>query len=194
MNDSRTSIDGTASTPASKGSRLSRRLRRVLATGAAVLAVGATSAGILATGTQAAHADPYWVTLNAGNSGLALDVSGAATWPSAPVIQWYDNGGANQHWHVPGSSDYGEIINQNSGLCLTTDGNAGDQLYQDTCTGSPGQLWWSSNLFDDTWAFTTNPYSGLSIDVYGNSQWAGASIDGWYGNGQLNQWFTAIGA
>jgi hypothetical protein len=36
-----------------------------------------------------------------------------------------------------------------------------------------------------------NPYFGLTVDVYGNSYIAGAAIDGWSYNGQMNQWFNS---
>ena len=74
-------------------------------------------------------------------------------------------------------------------MCLATDGVAGHQLYQEPC---------SPNLVRfETWNVTSdapgmnfyNPYFGLSVDVYGNSYTAGAAIDGWSYNGQMNQWF-----
>src|SRR4051812_26841522 len=76
--------------------RLSARAQRLWVAVAAALAVaGATSA--LA---PAAHADTYY-KLVAHNSALTLDVQGGSTAPGAPVIQWYDNGGANQRWTLP---------------------------------------------------------------------------------------------
>jgi hypothetical protein len=53
------------------------------------------------------------------------------------VIQWYPTGGANQAWQIGGSDNgnpelpQGYIANVNSGMCLATDGTAGDQLFQE---------------------------------------------------------------
>ena len=76
-----------------------------------------------------------------------------------------------------------------SGKCLTTDGVAGHQLFQWTCTGSPLQVW--SGSFADTFRSTPlkNHSSGLSMDVNGGSRWAGAAIIAWYPNNADNQYF-----
>ena len=141
---------------------------------------------------------PWWT------ADLRLDVSGASTQPGAPVIDWFVNNGTNQRWvfQIPATPPGGvpiecingtcayEIINQNSGQCLTTDGVAGDQLYQWPCNGS-GQQLWSTNLGNLSNATDTiqNTSSGQCVDVYGWDPFPGARIDAWPCNGGANQDF-----
>jgi hypothetical protein len=130
---------------------------------------------------------------------LMLDVSGASLSPGAPVIQWWSNGGANQKWDfqpMPDGTD--EIIDVNSGQCLTTDGIAGDGVYQDPCVGEDNQEWWTNlQPVGFYWiGYQNTPYpiqsvsSGLYLDVNGDSPWPGATIDTWYWNGDANQYFA----
>jgi Ricin-type beta-trefoil lectin domain-like len=167
--------------PGRRRSRLSLRL--AMLAGAALLGSGALAAPALAN-TFESNVTPL------NTFYLQLDVSGASTQPGAPVIDWYSNGGANQKWffsQVIASGEY-EIANQNSGLCLTTDGVAGDQLYQEPCNESAGQIW-ITNLSPSNNNYTSiqSALSGLYLDVYGNTSWPGASIDTWYWNGGSNQ-------
>ena len=194
---SRTAAGTASSTPAadstsSAAPTRSRRLRRLAA--GAVLTAG--TAGLVAAGAGVASANPTFTThLTPDNTFfLQLDVSGASTAPGAPVIDWYSNGGANQVWTFvdQGGGNY-EIVNQNSGQCLTTDGVAGDQLYQFYCLNGPGQRWQTGLTGNPADAFVAkniyNPAYGLDVDVYGDSAWPGAAIDAWYPNGGYNQSF-----
>jgi hypothetical protein len=127
---------------------------------------------------------------------LVLDVSGASTQPGAPVIDWWQNGGSNQGWtFVPNGSgpNIYEIINDNSGQCLTTDGVAGDQVFQDPCSSSLLQLWHTplNPSSAESWAIQ-NVGSLLFLDVSGDNAWPGASIDTWTWNGGSNQLFVAL--
>jgi hypothetical protein len=177
--------------------RFFRRSRAALA-GLAVC--GGLTAGTLAAtagpaAAQSADAQSYG-TLTAYSSGLNLDVSGASTAPGGVVIQSYANGGADQNWSVPAVYTTGRIRNQNSGMCLTTDGVAGDQLYQKPCLRRLAryQRW---HVYLAAFAANTvtfyNPAFGLAVDVYENSTQAGAPIDAWPLNGQMNQFFTEGG-
>lgn len=153
---------------------------------AATIAVGAGSA-------QASTSFTIHVTPNS-SFGLLLDVSGGSTSPGGGVIQWYANGGANQAWTFEsfGGNTY-EIVNDNSGMCLSTDGVAGDELYQMPCVGASFELWQTGLNPSSVSAYPIyNAWSGLYVDVSGASPWAGASIDGWYWNGGSNQYFAAI--
>lgn len=165
--------------------------------------------GVVATATAASATPPYHTVagtsshvISENNDSLVVAVSGAANWAGAPVIQWYNTGGSEQHWYfdtVEDSSNtpypyeqYSTVYllrNANSGLCLDTDGNAGDQLVQTTCNANDyGQwfgvstYWWGSTFYDIG--------STLYLDVSGNSYGAGAAIDEWYWNGNGNQIFT----
>jgi Ricin-type beta-trefoil lectin domain-like len=72
-----------------------------------------------------------------------------------------------------GTGNTYEIVNVNSNMCLTTDGVAGDQVYQEPCTDSPDQLW-DTNM-GSTANYTTmqSDYSYLYLDVNGDSPWPG---------------------
>jgi hypothetical protein len=75
-------------------------------------------------------------------------VSGGSTSAGAPIIQWWADSGAEQEWLLPRKYRNGEIYNQNSGMCITTDGVAGDQLYQDYCSNSENQRWYAEYQLD----------------------------------------------
>ena len=125
---------------------------------------------------------------------LMLDVSGASTQAGAPVIDWYANGGANQSWSfVPsGGTHTYEIVNGNSGQCLTSDGVPGDQVYQFPCVSSPTQQWRTNLATSPNYCMIQNVASGLYLDVSANSVWPGTAIDTWYYNGNSNQYFGTI--
>jgi hypothetical protein len=71
--------------------------------------------------------------------GGCLDVVGAGT-SSGTAVDWYPcNGTVAQTWDHKSS---GELVNPNSGLCLTDPGNTtGSALDVATCTGATGQHW-----------------------------------------------------
>ena len=173
-----------------------RRPRRAVRISAAlaVLAVPALLGATLAGPASASAGFTTHVTPN-NTFALLLDVSGGSTYPGAPVIDWYANGGQNQNWlflPVNGGNTY-EIINVNSNMCLTSDGVAGDQVYQEPCDEGTVQQWQTSLTPGSVYTYTIkNIYSGLYLDVSGDSPWAGASIDTWYYNGGQNQYFGAV--
>jgi hypothetical protein len=166
-----------------------RRLTAVVATALAGVAL-AVVPGV----ANAQQLNSVAIGTDASANFLVLDVAGASTSQGAGVIQWYGTGGANQRWNFVQTGDATqEIVNQNSGMCLTTDGVAGDQLYQMRCLNSPLQQWrgtlprsWSGFLNGST---LVNPYSGLGVDVAGGSGKAGTSIIGWSAKDSINQHF-----
>jgi hypothetical protein len=168
-------------------------LRRFSRRAALGVAAGVVGVG-LAAQPSAAHAENYF-KLSAHHDALVLDVQGGSTKARAPIVQWYDNGGSNQHWTLPLGLDEsfdarGNIRNQRSGMCLTTDGVAGHQLFQYPCQtradGRPvaGQNWWVKRVNVDgirpasTWI--QSPDFDLVVDVSGYSYTPGAAIDAWY--------------
>jgi hypothetical protein len=88
----------------------------------------------------------------------------------------------------------GLIQSLNSGMCLTTDGVAGDQLYQTPCIPRLAryQGWSVVDIYPpDGWVQGAyNPILSLCIDVYRDSNAAGAPIDAWPCKGQNNQEFV----
>jgi ricin-type beta-trefoil lectin protein len=182
--------------------RIARRLAAAATASAAALGCAVATGG-------AAHADtvtyvvspgtaPYWIA--ATNTGMPIAVAGAANWAGARIIQWYNTGGDEQKWYFDGvydtSDDYiGFMLrNKNSGLCIDTDGVAGDVLVQTSCNPyDRGQLFWDEQDqdalgFPEGWDFT-NIGTGLKLDVSGASTNEGADIDLWYDNGGINQHF-----
>ena len=132
-------------------------------------------------------------------------MSERSTQAGAPVIDWDEDYaaeyGAEQEWRfLPlGVESDGEpeyfIVNQNSGQCLTTDGVAGDQLYQWPCGeyGSEQQVWATNlNPSNAGGLFTIRSVSsGLYVDLKGWNPFLGASIDAWPSTGGANQVFYA---
>ena len=76
---------------------------------------------------------------HASRAGGCLDVNAAGTSPGT-AVKWYPcNGTAAQNWTHQAN---GELVNPNSGLCLTDPGNnPATALDIDTCTAAAGQIW-----------------------------------------------------
>src|SRR6185437_7118723 len=100
---------------------------------------------------------------------------------------------SNQNFEYPSSNgQVSEIVAQKSGMCVTTDGVAGDAVSQQPCTGSAGQEWeaetWTTWWLPGSLLMTfQNPASGLVLEIYGDSYSPGATIDAWYPDGGYNQ-------
>jgi Ricin-type beta-trefoil lectin domain-like len=174
-------------TPSSR--RTTRFLRMATSSAAALALAAPVAANAQSLGSVA-------IATNISQYSLVLDVSGGSTSAGANVIQWYGHGGANQRWNfveLPNGNE--RIVNQKSGMCLTTSGVAGQQLYQWYCNGDARQEWQGtlSNVFADNFfslgSFLVNPASGLRVDISGASAQAGAAVVGWYQNGNKNQRF-----
>ncbi|MDT3443340.1 MULTISPECIES: RICIN domain-containing protein [unclassified Pseudofrankia] len=148
------------------------------------------AAVVLGVASPARAASPYY-QFKSVRSGLTLDVNGGSTAPGAQVIQWSSNGGDNQRWALFLTGNQGQVVNKKSGLCLNFDGVVGHTLTQEPCDGRFTELWQFQVAADGTFQLR-NYWSGLYADVYGDSLWPGAPIDGWYGNGALNQQFVSV--
>ncbi|WP_042370951.1 RICIN domain-containing protein [Streptacidiphilus neutrinimicus] len=178
-----------------------KRIRRV----SAALTVAAAAAAIaLGPGAGAANAStsygstPYWIAPVYDSQEIAVaDSSGSV---GARLIQWYNDGGNEQKWYFDGvynaQGQYQgfDLRNKNSGMCMDTDGNAGDTLFQTYCNeADTGQIFTNYanfNEFGVTVSYTfINKETGLALDVSGYSYGEGANLDLWYQNGQANQAF-----
>lgn len=179
--------------------------RGALRAGAAAL----TASAVLGAGVGAAHASASasytsggytvyqssqakWIT--AEHDGMNVAVADNGTDAGHRVVQWYNDGGAEQKWYFDQVYDSASgfegylLRNQNSGLCLSTDGNAGDTLFQDYCNPANVAEWFTVGTSGaDNRIF--NRHTGLYLDVSGYSYAAGADMDLWYWNGYSNQWF-----
>ena len=178
--------------------RIDHRASRLLAVAAVGLAgLGATAGAAHAdeTGWGVSWSGPYLIT--ASYDLQAVAVSGGATSGGAPIIQWPSYGGNEQLWEFgtetyDGVYDGTLIMNVNSGLCLNTDGVAGDQLDQEICyDGNPNELY-NVNGSLGSYDSISNVGSGLYLDVSGYSWNEGAAIDLWYQNNQPNQTFETV--
>jgi hypothetical protein len=170
-----------------------RRVKRALAATAALTAALPVLAGVTAGPASASSYSAMNVYLSPDStaSTMFVDVSGASQSWGAQVIQWSLNGGANQKWNIQNLADGNkEFVNANSGQCLTTDGVAGDGVYQFPCVGAQSQEW-STNLVVGNFHnyAIKSASSGLYLDVSGDSSNQGAVIDTWYRNGGGNQYF-----
>jgi hypothetical protein len=150
-------------------------------------------AGVFNSGAYSPSTHPWY------SVPLLMDVSGGSTVPDTTVIQYAWNGGHNQQWYVlPTDSGYAELVNRNSGQCLSVYGNsasAGTRLVQYPCSGTPNQQWYlgvyqgNSNILGQTKVLTSRS-SGLVADVSGASTSNNATIEQWYPNGNWNQnWY-----
>ena len=166
------------------------RRRRKVSIGLAVAAVA--TMGTFAASPASAE-ENFYSQLTILSSGYSLDVQGDSRAIGAPIDVWYENSGGNQQWLFPATDgQVGEISSEDSQMCITTDGVAGDALYQFPCVGAATQQWQVSRT--TTWwsdggpIFTfENPATGLVMDVYGDSYSPGAEVDAWYPNGNANQ-------
>ena len=123
-------------------------------------------------------------------SGLVADVSGASQTAGTQVIQWNNNGGANQDWTlVSVGGGYFNIINKNSGMLLDVSGSstsAGAHIVQEPGNGGNSQQWSLVAVSGGSYTIV-NRHSGLFLDVSGGSTSAGANLIQWSSNGGTNQ-------
>jgi hypothetical protein len=163
-----------------------KKLVALLAIAGSAIAVSpAAAAGIDTSKT-------YRITTS---TSLALDVAGASRGDGAAVIQWGINGGANQQWRfVPLGGTHYNIVNVNSGKCLTAPGGStapGTGLVQWVC-GRAGQDWlgsflsWGTSTSNQVVTFTLGN-SQIAMDVPGGSGLWGTQLATWYVNGGANQ-------
>ncbi|MHA7582338.1 RICIN domain-containing protein [Paenibacillus vandeheii] len=128
------------------------------------------------------------------NSGLALDVNGASTAGGATIIQWNDNGAANQQWKLESAGNgYYKIRNVGSGLLLdvnqsSTQGGAALIQWQDN--GGNNQQWLPVDV--GGYLVLVNRNSGLTVDINQGSMSAGASTIQWADNGGANQQWSLV--
>src|SRR4051794_20460925 len=105
----------------------------------------AIAAGALIAPAAASAQPLNSVSLTPGSSGgyLVLDIEGSSTSVGAKVIQMVGNvSSSSQRWNFMTRADgKQQIVNQKSGMCLTTNGVAGAPLYQGVCSGGPRQEW-----------------------------------------------------
>lgn len=168
------------------------RKRQVFAA-SLVVAVGAqlTFAASYATAATGSTAIP----IKNVNSGLVLDVQYGSSADETPIIQWVDQGDANQRWYQrTGANGFFTFVSQASKKCMdvldaSTSNNA--PLVLMTCNGGDSQQWKVTT--SGSRSALTNKHSGLVVDIDGGSKEPGAIAQQWQDWGGTNQRFV-IGA
>ena len=119
----------------------------------------------------------YYKLVNV-NSGKALGVLGADLLDGQNVVQWTDNGSADQLWHVTDvGSGYSTLLDKNSGRALGV-------LAASTSSGASAVQWVQNSGNDQQWQVVAvgssyklvNRNSGLALSVSGAATTDGAQI------------------
>ncbi|MCU7826775.1 RICIN domain-containing protein [Kitasatospora sp. DSM 101779] len=130
------------------------------------------------TGAPSTNPSTYYTIKNV-NSGQVADVSGGSTTDGGSVIQWPNNGGANQQWNiVPVTGQLYKIVNRNSGKALEIPWNShwrGTGADQYSYNAGNNQLWY----FEPTSGgyLLRNFESKQVLEVTGASTTNGATTD-----------------
>jgi hypothetical protein len=138
------------------------------------------------------------------SSGKVLAVEGgpfgvAATADGAPIQQWSDNGGTNQHWWLVATTEgYFKIVSESSGKVLDVTGGPaatadGVRIQQWSDNGGTNQQW--QLVPAGAGMFTVRARSsGKVLDITGGpaSTGDGVPIQQWSDNGGTNQQWTLV--
>jgi hypothetical protein len=138
-------------------------------------------------------AGPYYKLINR-KSGKALDVYQNDLVDGANVIQWADNGGANQQWHVTDLGDgYRTLLNRNSGRALS--------IWQTSTADSASAVQWvQNNGNDQSWQLVAagsyykliDRHAGKALTVTQGSTADGAQVIQWPDQNLLEQQWSLV--
>ncbi len=138
-------------------------------------------------------AGPYHKLINR-RSGKALDVYQANLQDGANLVQWADNGGANQRWHVTDAGGgYRTLFSQNSGRVLS--------IWQTSTADGANAVQWVENYGgDQQWELVPAGayykirarHSGKLLSVLGGSTADGAQVVQWADTGSLDQQWQLV--
>jgi hypothetical protein len=169
--------------------------------GVATLTITGTSGSLSNSTTVTLNVSTNSVNFSATNeiqcvaSGLAVNVSGAATTNGAPIIQSSFAGSASSLWTFkPTTNGYYQINNVNSGrdLVVQSASTASGAKIIQWSFGSSGDDQWKPVLnADGTYTFL-NLHSGLVLDDPGSSTTQGTQFDQASSTGGSNQKFNII--
>ncbi|TWF96617.1 RICIN domain-containing protein [Kitasatospora viridis] len=124
------------------------------------------------------------------NSGQLLDAANQGTAPGTPIIQWTNNGGANQQWRLTGTGDgYYTVTGAASGQALAIPGGTtmpDTQLQLAGPTGGAAQQWQLVPAGQGRYTLQARSDGDL-LDVEGASLTMGAHAIEWPANGGANQ-------
>lgn len=164
-----------------------KRSWRAMAITAAAALVGSGLA-LAGPATSASAANPgSCYAFQFSSSQMRMQPLGNSGNTGTPIVQEWANDTPIQTWCVTALPQIGTGVfilwNEQTQLCLYTDGVAGHTLTQQPCGYNPGEYWVELehpgfNL-NEVWTLW-NTASGHAIDVYGDSYSAGGAIDDWY--------------
>jgi hypothetical protein len=162
----------------------SRTRPRLLATAVAfaVLVIG-TATAVLggAAPAQASNGCYHYKFIS---SNLDIKVENASLNADARLVQAVPRSNAAEFgWCLYSGNGTVLIVNERSGLCMTTDGIAGHWLTQQPCDGRWGVVWQirTVGIYQGYPVYTINSYYyNLNVDVYQDSHTGGTVIDAWY--------------
>lgn len=139
-------------------------------------------------------AGAYYQLINR-NSGQALAVTGASRLDGTQLIQWADNNGADQQWHLTTLSNGNRVIggNKNSGRVVG--------IWQgSTADGANAVQWVDTGATDQQWRLVAvgsyykvvNVRSGKVLAVWEGSTSQGARVVQWADTGALDQQWSLV--
>ena len=138
-------------------------------------------------------AGAYYKLINR-RSGKALDVFAANLQDGGNLVQWADNGGSNQRWHVTDvGGGYRTLFNQNSGRVLSV-------WQANTADGANAVQWVENSGGDQQWQLVPAGsyykimarHSGKLLSVLGGSTADGAQVVQWADTGSLDQQWQLV--
>lgn len=164
------------------------RIFRMMATiVAAILSLSALATPAAASVAAVDYGNGEWRITSVLNS-MVIDDAGFSNANGGAIVQWPNNGGANQRWRAEATGDgYYRLRNVHSGKCLDVSGvsvNNGAHLIQWDCGSGANQRF---RLPDSGRGQIIAKHSGKAVDVPGNSRTAGTQLIQWSSNGGSNQ-------
>ncbi len=133
------------------------------------------------------------VTLTSAHSGKVLEVESGSQDDGANVVQWEENGGANQQWDITDlGNGYYSIRAAHSGKSMDvyewSEEDGGD-IRQWEYSGGDNQQWELVDQGSGQYAIISR-FSGKALDVYDFSTEDGGNIVQWEFNGGDQQLWT----
>jgi hypothetical protein len=136
---------------------------------------------------------PYYKLINR-KSGKALDVYQTDLVDGANVVQWADNGGANQQWHLTDiGGGYRTLLNRNSGRALS--------IWQTSTADAANAVQWvENNGNDQAWQLVAagayykliDRHAGKALTVTQGSTADGAQVIQWPDQNLLEQQWSLV--
>ncbi|MEU7871773.1 RICIN domain-containing protein [Dactylosporangium sp. NPDC049140] len=192
VNGSGSSTGAWAQVHTTQGSAYSRNLTYAPRTGRVEI-IGGTTRIVYSDVDFGNSAGPYYKLVNRKSS-KALDVYQNNLVDGAGVVQWADNGGANQQWHLTDiGGGYRTLLNRNSGRALGIwQGNQADAAIavQWVQTGADDQAW--QLVAAGSYYKLIDRHAGKALTVAQGSAADGAQVIQWPDQNLLEQQWSLV--